>query len=148
MELLSALVVANFLGLILGASSRYLGFGRDRARDLPPHSRVLIIPLIFLWLAAPIIAFFSLIILIWAAFAQKLDIPFEDETVLCICIALWLQHGCITFAIGWLAGSEADTAYRPRNPFQEDVPPVFLFQPNRDGDNNWLDAPVEKDEAA
>src|SRR5262249_23634318 len=148
MEGLSGLVLANFLGLLLGAISRYLGFGRERARDLPPQSRLLIIPLVILWLAAPFIWFISLYLLVLASFKYQVGFDVPEEIVLCICIGLLLQHGCIAFAIGWLAGSEAVTPYRPRNPFQEDVPLVPLFQPEQADDDIWLVFPVEKDEAA
>jgi hypothetical protein len=137
---------ASLLGLVLGGSSRYLGFGWNWARSLHPVSRGLVIVLIVRWVAAPFLDLLGI-----GCFLQALqldDLPFDSAILQSIGIALGLLQGCIAFAIGWLAGPEADIPYRPRNPFQEDVPPVFLFQPNKEGDSNWLDVPLDKPEAA
>jgi hypothetical protein len=116
----STFLFGSFLGLILGVSSRYVGFGRKWARDLHPASRWLVLVLIFLWVAAPVIEMVSIVSVF--GLREFVDFSVDDDTLQGIGIALGLLQGCIAFVIGWLAGPEADRAYRLRNPFQEDVP--------------------------
>jgi hypothetical protein len=137
---------ASFLGLVIGGSSRYLGFGRNWVAPAHSQSRWLVFALIVLWVAAP---FYELMLFVCCLIMFGLeDVEFSDETVQSLGIALGLLQGGIAFAIAWLAGPEADRAYRPRNPFEEDVPPVFLFPPDKDDDNDWFDVLLDKQEAA
>jgi hypothetical protein len=142
-------LLPTFLGLVLGGGSRYVGFGRTLVRSLDRESRWTVIVLIVLWIVAPFIVLVLLAAIGGACYAAGTDdLPYADEAILGLIIILGLVHLSIAFAIGWLAGPEAHIPYRPRNPFQEDVPPVFLFQSKPEVENNWLDFPVEKDEAA
>jgi hypothetical protein len=147
MEALTFFLLPSFLGLVLGAGSRYLGFCRNWARSLPTGSHWFVILLIQLWIVAPLPALFLIGFIVFLPDFDESS-PIGQAVPLGIGIALVEFQSCIAFAIGWLAGPEADRPYRPRNPFQEGVPPVFLFQPKQEDDDNWLDFPMEKEEAA